>query len=236
MRLDEAQRADIIANHVGPLFASRGLGTQIWDWDHNWDEPQAPLGVLANAAARQYVQGVAWHCYGGSVSAQTTVHDAYPDKDAYFTECSGGDWEPSFAKNLSWTVANLVIGAPRNWARAVALWNLALDEHDGPHIGGCGNCRGVVTINSATGAVTRNVEYFALGHASKFVRPGAARIESTSDVAGLTSVAFRNADDGSKVLIVLNGGTAPQPFGVRWSGRSFSYTLPASSVVTFAWP
>lgn len=236
MRLDETQRASVIANHLGPLFASRGIGTLIWDWDHNWDEPQAPLGVLADAGARQYVQGVAWHCYAGDVSAQGTVHDAYPDKDTYFSECSGGDWEPSYAKNLSWFAGTLVVGATRNWARGVALWNLALDEHDGPHTGGCGNCRGVVTINSATGQVTRNVEYFALAHASKFVRPGASRIASTSGVQGLSSVAFRNADDGSKALIVFNGGTGAQKFGVRWSGRSFSYTLPASSVVTFSWP
>ncbi|HET7456889.1 MAG TPA: glycoside hydrolase family 30 beta sandwich domain-containing protein [Gemmatimonadaceae bacterium] len=236
MRLDDTARATLIRDRVGPLFASRGLSTVIWDWDHNWDEPNAPLAVLADAGARQYVQGVAWHCYAGDVSAQKTVHDAYPDKDVYFTECSGGGWDTVYANNLKWWVGTLVIGSTRNWARGVLFWNLALDEHDGPHTGGCGNCRGVVTINSVTGAVTRNVEYFALAHVSKFVRPGATRIESSSDLQGLTSVAFRNADDGSKALVVHNAAAAARTFALRWNGKSATYTLPAGSVVTFSWP
>ena len=162
------------------------------------------------------------------------MHDAYPDKDVYFTECSGGEWSPNYADNLKWFVGTLVIGATRNWARGVALWNLALDESYGPHLGGCGNCRGVVTV-LATGSYRRNVEYFALGHASKFVRPGARRIESSSDVQGLQSVAFRNADDGSKALVVLNTAAAPRTFAVRWAGKVLQYTLPAGAAATFRW-
>jgi len=245
MRLEPAARARVIGDHMGPRFARAGIHTLIWDWDHNWDLPQQPLDVLADTNARKYVQGVAWHCYAGDVSAQSAVHDAYPDKDAYFTECSGGEWSPKFADNLKWFVQTLIIGATRNWARGVLLWNLALDENYGPHLGGCGNCRGVVTINSATGKYTRNVEYYALAHASKFVHPGAHRIASTSD-STLSSVAFRN-DDGSKVVIVLNGAKAEILFGLRWGPGSFSqatpyprneafaYTLPAGSVATFVW-
>jgi glucosylceramidase len=180
------------------------------------------------------VQGVAWHCYGGDVSAQGKVHDAHPDKDVYFTECSGGEWAPKFADNLKWTVANLVIGATRNWARGVAMWNLALDENHGPHLGGCGNCRGIVTINSKTGAVTRNVEYYAFAHASKFVARGAYRIESNEPNAELPNVAFRNPD-GSLVLIVLNSSVSPQRIAVRDGFASFSYSMPAEAVATFVW-
>jgi glucosylceramidase len=235
MRLDPAARAAVIGGFMGPAFEKAGLRTQIWDWDHNWDMPQQPLAVLGDAAARRYVQGVAWHCYAGDVTAQAPVHDAYPEKDAYFTECSGGDWAQVFGDNLKFDVGTLVIGSTRGWSRGVLLWNLALDEHNGPHLGGCGNCRGVVTINSSTGQVTRNVEYFALAHASRFVRPGARRIASSSDVAGLQSVAFRNADDASKVLIVLNGAALPRTFAVRSAGQAFTYLLPAGAVATFVW-
>ena len=247
MHLDPAARARIIGDHLGPRFASAGIHTLIWDWDHNWDLPQQALHVLADTNARKYIQGVAWHCYAGDVSTQSTVHDAYPDKDAYFTECSGGEWSPKFADNLKWFVQTLIIGATRNWARGVLLWNLALNENYGPHLGGCGNCRGVVTVNSVTGKYTRNVEYYALAHASKFVHPGAHRLASTSDTT-LASVAFRN-EDGTKVVIVLNTGKAETLFGVRWGpaitspsgagsyprNEAFAYTLPAGSVATFVW-
>jgi glucosylceramidase len=235
MRLEPAARAWFIGQYLGPLFARSGIGTIILDWDHNWDEPQSPLQVLADTAAPRYIAGVAWHCYGGDVSAQTVVHDAHPDKDAYFTECSGGEWAPNFADNLKWITQTLIIGATRGWAKGVLLWNLALDENHGPHTGGCGDCRGVVTIASASGAVIRNVEYYALGHASRFVRPGARRVASTSGIAGLESVAFRNADDGSKALIVVNTAAQDRAFTVLWDNQSFRYTLPAGAVVTFVW-
>ncbi|HEX6050084.1 MAG TPA: glycoside hydrolase family 30 beta sandwich domain-containing protein, partial [Gemmatimonadaceae bacterium] len=234
MRLTPAQRAELLEHHVGPLFARRGTRTRILEWDHNWDEPQSPLFVLADSGARKYVSGVAWHCYAGDVSAQTQVRDAHPDKDVYFTECSGGEWAPNWGDNLKWNVRTLIIGATRGWAKGVLLWNLALDENHGPHRGGCGNCRGVVTIDSATGAVTRNVEYYALAHASRFVRPGAHRIGSTAAVGALESVAFRNPD-GSIVLIVVNAAAADRPFIVRSERGAFQFRLPGGAVATFRW-
>jgi glucosylceramidase len=235
MRLDAAARARVIGRHLGPRLHRPGIQTLIWDWDHNWDLPQSPMDVLADSAARKHVQGVAWHCYGGDVSAQSAVHNAHPEKDAYFTECSGGEWANNFADNLKWNIGTLVIGATRNWARGVALWNLALDEKGGPHLGGCGNCRGVVTIDSKTGAYTPNVEYYVLAHASKFVLPEARRIHSQSPDTTLANVAFRNPDGYTKVLIVLNSASVARAFLVRSSGRSFRYTLPPASVVTLTW-
>lgn len=235
MRLDPPVRAEVIGKHVGPLFESAGIQALIFDWDHNWDLPSSPLAVLADSAARKYVNAVAWHCYAGDVGAQANVHAAYPAKDAYFTECSGGGWATVFGDNLKWFVGTLVIGSTRGWAKGVALWNLALDENDGPHLGGCGNCRGVITINTATGAVTRNVEYYSLAHASQFVRPGAHRIASSTDMKGLQTVAFKNADDGSKVLIVLNTATTEVSFAVHSGGKTILYAIPAGAVVTLLW-
>jgi glucosylceramidase len=165
---------------------------------------------------------------------QAQVHDAYPGKDTWFTECSGGEWSPGFAHNLQYFTRTLVIGTTRGWARGVSLWNLALDEHHGPHKGGCGDCRGIVTIDSKTGAITRNAEYYALAHASRFVLPGARRIASTSGSGGLDTVAFRNPD-GAIALLVANPADKPQAFSVRVGARSFGYTLPGDSVATFTW-
>lgn len=235
MRVDPAKRAAFIGGYLGPLLARYNPGTRILDWDHNWDEPGSPAAVLADPQAARYVSGVAWHCYGGDVRVQAALHDARPDKDTWFTECSGGQWAPKWADNLQYFVRRLVIGTTRGWAKGVLLWNLALDEQYGPHLGGCRDCRGVVTINSASGEVTRNVEYYALAHASRFVRPGARRIASSSGHDGLDTVAFQNADDGSVALLVANAAREARDFSVRVGGRSFRYALPAGSVATFTW-
>src|SRR5262245_5444545 len=234
MKLTPKERANIIKRYLGPALAERSARPLILDWDHNWDMPSSPLAVLADPVAALYVSGVAWHCYNGDVEAQTPVHDAHPDKDAYLTECSGGDWDPKWADSLHWFTSELIIGSTRGWSRGIVLWNLALDERHGPHTGGCTDCRGVVTIDSATGAVTRNVEYYVLGHASRFVRPGAYRIDSTTGVKRLESVAFQNAD-GSLALIVLNGARHRQEISVSVADKSFQYELPAGAVVTFVW-
>ena len=234
MRVEPESRAAFIGGFLGPKLAADNPGTQILDYDHNWDLPSSPLTVLGDAKANPYVAGVAWHCYGGDVAAQGPVHEAYPAKDAYFTECSGGEWAADFAGSFDWFVKNLIIGSTRNWSKGVLLWNLALDENHGPHLGGCSDCRGVVTIDSKTGEVTRNLEYYALAHASRFVKPGAVRIASDSGVDGIDSVAFRNTD-GSMALIVLNENTAVANFAVAVNGKSFSYSLPGGAVATFVW-
>jgi glucosylceramidase len=235
MKLDAKERTRIIGQFLGPMLAPRPSPPLILDWDHNWDQPSSPLEVLADPVASGFIAGVAWHCYNGNVKAQAAVHDAHPDKDAYLTECSGGDWEPSWESSLRWFVQTMLIRSTRGWARGVVLWNLALDEQHGPHAGGCTDCRGVVTIDSASGAITRNVEYYALAHASRFVRPGAHRVESSTGRSGLESVAFQNADDGSLVLIVFNGAHRWRLFSVRSAGESFDYELPPGAVVTFTW-
>jgi glucosylceramidase len=234
MRVDPAKRAAFIGGHLGPLLARANPGTAIFDWDHNWDEPDSPAAVLADPQAARFVAGIAWHCYAGNVGVQATLHDKFPDKDTWFTECSGGRWSPDWAKNLQYFTKTLVIDTTRGWAKGVLLWNLALDENDSPHLGGCKDCRGVVTIDSKSGAVTRNVEYYALAHASRFVLPGAYRIASSEEEQGLANVAFRNPD-ASMAVVVANGAAQARTFVVKVGKQSFRYTLPASSVASFTW-
>jgi len=234
MRVDPAKRAAFIGAHLGPLLARANPGTAIFDWDHNWDEPESPAIVLSDPRAAKYVGGVAWHCYGGDVRAMGRLHALFPSRETWFTECSGGGWAPDWNKNLQYFTKTLIIDTTRGWARGVLLWNLALDENSGPHLGGCKDCRGVVTIDSRTGAVTRNVEYYALAHASRFVRPGAYRIASSEGEGVLPNVAFRNPD-GSMALLVANGGTEAKAVSVRVAGQGFSYRLPAGSVASFTW-
>jgi len=229
---DDAAR--FVADYLGPLFEANDIQTQIWIWDHNWDNPEYPLSVLSNPAARGYIQATAFHAYTGTAASQTTVHDAWPHKDIQFTEQSGGEWDTDFGSNLKWGVQNLLIGATRNWAKSVLRWNIALNTENGPHQGGCNNCLGLVTIDESARNFTYENDYYLLGHLSRFVRPGAVRIASSHFPGIIESVAFKNPD-GSKVLLVLNPATAETDFKVRYNGKSFVYRLAGGAVVTFVW-
>ncbi|MDP3907333.1 glycoside hydrolase family 30 beta sandwich domain-containing protein [Novosphingobium sp.] len=234
MRVTPAARAAFIGQHLGPLLAQRKRPVSVLDWDHNWDQPQQPLTVLADPAANAHVAGVAWHCYAGDPAAMETVRRAHPDKDVFFTECSGGQWAPNWGETLGWMIDNLIIAPSRAGSRGTLLWNLALDENYGPHLGGCGDCRGVVTIDSRTGAVTRNVEYYVLGHVSRFVRPGARRVASSGGGADLRHAAFRNPD-GSLALVLRNGGKSVAALAIRSGGRAWRLMVPAGEVMTLTW-
>jgi len=234
MNLTAREQAEFIANYLGPAFRDEHLKTKIMVFDHNWDLIHYPIEVLSDAKAAAFAAGTATHCYGGSVTAQNELHERFPDKDIWLTECSGGDWQKG---DLLEQQVHLVIGAMRNWARSVVLWNLALDQNHQPFLGGCTNCRGIITVNHASepSQIVPTVDYTALAHASKFVAPGAYRIESnTFDQGSLADVAFRNPD-GSLVLLVLNSGGSVATFNIAWAGKYASYKLPGGAVATFRW-
>ncbi len=236
MSMQATEEADFIKNHLGLKFLSAGINTQIIIYDHNWDNTNYSISVLNDAGAKQYIAGTAFHAYAGDVSAMTTVHFAHPDKGLYFTEISGGTWATNFADNLMWNMKNIFIGTTQNWSKCALLWNLALDQNGGPHANGSSTCRGVVTINSSSGQVSYNEEYYSIAHFSKFVRPASSRVSSIipQTLTGTGAVAFQNPD-GSKVMIVCNYSSDFKTFNVKQGENNFSYTLAAQSVASITW-
>ena len=234
MYMFATEQRDFIKDHLGPMFAQNAITTKIMLYDHNWDKPLYGDTILQNATAKQYVAGTAFHAYGGSVDAMTTLHNLHPDKDLFFTEISGGGWAPNFSDNIKWFTENIIIGTTRNWSRNALLWNMALDQNDGPKNNGCSNCRGVVTVN-ANGAIIRNEEYYVLGQAGKFTKQGAQRC-SSSDISaqGIKNVAFLNTD-GSKVLIAMNTTAALKSFRIKDGNNTLNYDLQPNAIYTFYW-
>ncbi|WP_152362916.1 discoidin domain-containing protein [Microlunatus speluncae] len=225
------QAAAFIGDQLGPAIGKAGLDTTILGYDHNWDITDYPEALQHDRRAARYVPGTAWHCYGGTVGAQSLSHNNYPRAQAFLTECSGGGWQGEEVEAFRQTMGS-VIGAPRNWGQSVILWNLALDQDHGPYIGGCTNCRGVVTVNDGT--VDKELEYWALGHASKFVRPGAVRLASSVPADQVINVAFRNPD-GSTAMIAHNGSTEDRTVIIRLGDREARHTLPAGAAATYRW-
>ena len=235
MGMSAEEQTAFVRDYLGPAFRDAKLKTKIMVFDHNWDLIDFPIRVLSDSAAAKFAAGIAIHCYGGDVSAQSELHRRFPDKDIWLTECSGGEWQKG---KLFPQQVGLVIGATRNWARSVVLWNLALNQEHRPFLGGCTTCRGVITVNDSVSpaVVTPTVDFTALAHASKFVKPGAYRIDSNASGAGsLENVAFANPD-GSIVVIVLNSGDAAASFDIGWKGKYVSYKLEGAAAATFRWP
>lgn len=226
------QQADFIKNHLGPAFQTANLTTKIVVYDHNCNKPEYPIAVLSDASAYPFIDGSAFHLYEGDISALSTVHNAFPNKNLYFTEqytSSTG----SFEGDLKWHVKNVIIGSMRNWSKTALEWNLANNASFGPNTpGGCTTCKGALTINSSDN-FTRNVAYYIIAHASKFVPAGSVRIASS--VSGnLNTVAFKTPN-GKKVLIVENDGSTAEIFNIKFNGNWVTTSLEAGSVGTYIW-
>ena len=116
-----------IANDLGPAFARAGIHTGIQVYDHNPDVPSYPLLILADPNASKYVEGTAFHLYGGAADTFTKVHNLYPRKDLFMTEQSVTQNPDSSSLDIAEPVDRVLIGATRNWSRNVLLWNLAAD-------------------------------------------------------------------------------------------------------------
>ena len=257
MFMTPRDEGEFIAQHLGPRLRQMGLrnpgswnfGGQSTDdpadatpgilgYEHNWDNPKYAETLAEDPAVRPYLAGISFHCYAGnSADAQNALHDL-DGVPVYFTECTGVTSYPNFGQNLANDIEGQVINVLRNWGKTVVFWNLALDQNSGPTVEhGCSNCRGVVTIDTSTtpAVVTKNVEYYVLGHLSKYVQTGAYRISSNTFGSGnIEDVAFKNPD-GSIAVLVYNGASTASTFSMNWKGEFVSYTLPAGSVATLTW-
>lgn len=224
-------QALFVKQNLGPAFAAAGIKTKIIVYDHNADKIIYPLTILRDPEAAKYVDGSAFHLYGGKIEALSEVHKEFPGKHLYFTEQWIGS-PANFPGDLAWHVKTLIIGATRNWCRNVLEWNLASDPKNDPHtVGGCDRCLGTITLDGDK--VTRNPAYYILAHAAKFVRPGSVRIESNM-VDNLPNVAFKT-EDGRIVLIVLNESQTQKKFSILFGGKVLQAELGKGAVGTFVW-
>lgn len=232
MYMSAGEQANFIKNNLGPAFKTAGITTKIIIYDHNCDNPNYPKEILADAVANPFVDGSAFHLYSGDISALSNVYNAFPTKNLYFTEqwtSSTGD----FAGDLKWHVKNVIIGSMRNYSKNALEWNLANNAGFGPHTdGGCTMCKGALTVTSSDN-FQRNVAYYIIAHASKFVPMGSIRIGS--NISGnLQNVAFITPT-GSKVLIVENDGSANEIFNIKVNGKWVTTSLDGGSVGTYTW-
>jgi glucosylceramidase len=252
------QQLVFLRDHLYPAFTRAGLKTKVVLFDHNLDRPDYPLALLSDAVISKFADGSGFHHYGGDMGAMTKVHLARPDKNIYFTEQMIVERPGSPTIAIAATVKRMIVDTTRNWSRNVILWNLAADPENRPHTdnGGCPTCQGAITIDKD--AVSLNLAYYTIAHASKFVRPGSVRIGSTTrgdatvvltedeerpgvkrvatieNTQTLPNVAFRTPA-GKIVLIVANDTQSVGSFGVQYNGQVANIRLNPGAVGTYVW-
>ncbi|MEY4432745.1 MAG: hypothetical protein RLZZ44_875 [Bacteroidota bacterium] len=232
MYMTALQQADFIKYHLGPAFANANLTTKIIIYDHNCDRPDYPLAILNDVAANPFVDGTAFHLYAGDINVMSTIHTAFPNKNLYFTEQYTGT-SGTFEGDLKWHMKNVIIGSMRNWSKVALEWNLANDSNFRPFTpGGCSTCKGGLTIKGAD-SFERNVGYYIIAHASKFVPAGSVRIGS-NQTGNLYTIAFKTPK-GKKVLVVENDGNSTEQFTIKFNGRGVTTALEAGAVATYSW-
>ncbi len=258
MQWTATQQAAFLKNALAPAFTRAGIKTKLILFDHNCDRPDYPLFLLSDPVISALADGSGFHHYGGDMGAMTKVHMARPDKNLYFTEQMITERPGSPTLDIANTVKRMIIDTTRNWSRNAILWNLAADPENKPHTdnGGCGMCQGAITIDKD--AVTFNIAYYTVAHASKFIRPGSIRIGSTNrgdpsvsltedeerpgvyratlieNTQVLPNVAFQTPD-GKIVLVVVNNTQAPSGFAVQYRGQAANLRLNSGAAGTYIW-
>lgn len=240
--MSAAEEQVFLRDYLGPALT--GSGTRILVSDDAMPHmPEYVQRFRDDPQTWRYVGGTALHCYFGGLD-----HLVVDQQPAYLTECSNG---------IAFTVydgnnIDAVIDGTRAGARAVALWNVVLDQNQGPIPAapyGCnfsdrtwGLCTPMITLPNpsapnyrATATLQYDPDFYYLGHASKFVVPGAVRVDATDlSSIGIKDVAFRNPD-GTDVLLVHNKGLMAATLHVRSGGRAFTVEMPPRSTATFTW-
>lgn len=258
MVMRDTEQLEFLKKHLGPLFKARGIKTKIVLFDHNCDRPDYALHILSDPDAAQYVDGSGFHHYGGDISAMSLVHQARPDKNLYFTEQMVIERGDAKTIAIADQVKRLIVGCSRNWSNNVLLWNLAADPSNDPHTdnGGCSMCQGALTLDGDR--VTRNLAYYVIAHASKFIPPGSVRIASTApfdsainlttdeerrEIMRATVIAQSNVlpnvtfktPEGKIVLIVVNNTWSVYSGKVQFNGAFANFRLPPGAVGTYVW-
>jgi glucosylceramidase len=237
------EQADFIKNALGPRLEEAGLQTKVVIFDHNYnydniaDQMDYPKKIYAIPEAAAYIDGAAFHAYGGDKAELLDIQQAAPGKNLYFTEMSIGSWNYTFDGDLIWSMRELGIGTLNNYNKAVIVWNFLLDENGAPNRpGGCTTCYGAVEISSSDyRTLDRKSHFYVIAHLSKTFAPGSTRIAFNGfEAEGLSMTAVENID-GTFGVVLLNENNSQIKITIEDGNHSFPLTIPPQSIASCRW-
>jgi glucosylceramidase len=229
--MDANEQREFVSNYIGPQFKAAHLSTEVILFDHNADHPNYPISILNDPKAKSFASGSAFHLYLGNESALSQVHNAHPDKKLMFTEQWTGA-KGEFGGDLMWHLEHIVIGTINNWSTAVIEWNLAADAKFNPHTpGGCTECKGAFTIQGDS--VSRNVSYYIIGQASKYIPVGSIRADVVSNNAFIKSTGFVLPNGKNAGIFINTGGDTK--LKLSDGKKQINFEMPGQSASTIFW-
>jgi glucosylceramidase len=233
------EERDFIKNYLGPTLQKSGMsGKKLIAWDHNRDFVyQRANTILNDPAAAKYVWGIGYHWYetwtGGDMQFSNVkmVNDNFPQKNLIFTEGCAENFKAdrinqwSLGEKYGRSMINDFNAGTVGWTD----WNILLDEQGGPnHVGNF--CMAPVHFDPAKGLQFTSAYYY-IGQFSKFIRPGAKRINASSNRTELLTTAFKNTD-GSIAVVVMNEGDKKLEYQLYMKGKAAETTALPHSITT----
>jgi glucosylceramidase len=242
---------DLLKDHVGPLLEKEGVKTKLeLSEAPERKEAENYETVLSDPAARKYVANLPYHGYDfKNFGVIANLHRKYPELPLWMTEICWA-YEAGAPKNIplpryDWEDGDFwgkqIFSDLESYASTWIYWNMILDEKGGPWL--VSEVHGnpdpnvqhpVVVINRQTKQVTYTALYYYLAHFSKFVRPGAVRVETKGKLKDVRCMAFKTPE-GGMVAEFMNSRKADATVGLEVGGRSLNVTLPALSITTLEW-
>lgn len=241
------QERDFVKTALGPAFQSAGLSTKIIVFDHNYnydnkeDQKNYPVRIYNDSEAAQYIDGAAFHNYGGSATELDAVHRAAPTKNLYFTEASIGTWNNGhdMSASLIDEMKYTCLASAMRWCKTVIVWNFMLDDNNGPHggTGACNTCYGAVDVDSRDyTTLTKRSHYYVIGHLSKAFLAGSTRIGVKGYQPGNVTACAAENPDGTYGVVLMNENPSGVNLQIEVGEHFFSLTLPGRSVTTCVIP
>lgn len=240
MTYSAEQERDFLKNHLGPAMAQAGLGDRrIIVWDHNRDLMTQRAGVIFDdPEASRYAWGMGFHWYetwtgGAPMFANVgAVHRAWPGKHLLLTEATVEGFDPARLQSVANAerYGTALINDFNHGAEGWTDWNILLDERGGPnHVGNF--CFAPVHADTRSGELIFTPSFWYLGHFSKFIRPGARRVEAASSRSTLATTAFANPD-GSLATVVMNATDQAIAYRFFVGGQEARVDIPAHAIQT----
>ena len=238
MNYTAEEERDFLKNHLGPIMVREGLGDKnIVVWDHNRDMAGHWGNTIFNdPEAAKYAWGLGFHWYetwAGGDSMQNnlaSIAESFPEKKLLFTEGTNERFSreryqywPNAERYGEAMIRDFNVGTV-GWTD----WNILLDENGGPnHVGNF--CFAPVHADTSKGELIYTPSYYYIGHFSKFIRPGAKRISTTTNRSFLLATSFINPD-GSRVSVIMNKTDDPIQYDLNVGEARLALVIPARAM------